>query len=64
MGKMLGAADLTDPKKQASLIDAQATAAIKDGLNKDGAITMPPFGDKLSDREIKALVAYVRTLKK
>jgi mono/diheme cytochrome c family protein len=64
MGKTLGAADLTDAKKQASFTDAQATAAIKDGLKQGGKTTMKAFGGKLSDDDIKALVAYVRTLKK
>jgi mono/diheme cytochrome c family protein len=64
MGKMLNAMDLTDPKKQASFTDAQATAAIKDGVKLNGKTTMKAFGGKLTDGEIKALVAYVRTLKK
>src|SRR5215471_10752203 len=64
MGKMLGAMDLTDAKKQASFTDAQAIAAIKDGIKQNGKTTMKAFGGKLSDDEIKALVAYVRTLKK
>ena len=64
MGKMLNAADLTDPKKQASFTDAQAAAAIKDGIKQNGKTAMKAFGGKLSDDEIKALVAYVRTLKK
>jgi mono/diheme cytochrome c family protein len=64
MGKMLNAMDLTDAKKQASFTDAQATTAIKDGIKQNGKTTMKAFGGKLSDDEIKALVAYVRTLKK
>jgi mono/diheme cytochrome c family protein len=64
MGKMLSAMDLTDPKKQASFTDAQATTAIKDGVKQNGKTTMKAFGGKLTDDEIKALVAYVRTLKK
>jgi cytochrome c6 len=64
MGKMLNAMDLTDAKKQASFTDAQATAAIKDGIKQNRKTTMKAFGGKLSDDEIKALVAYVRTLKK
>jgi mono/diheme cytochrome c family protein len=64
MGKMLNAADLTDPKKQASFTDAQATAAIRDGIKQGGKTTMKAFGGKLTDDEIKALVAYVRTIKK
>src|SRR6266480_907711 len=64
MGKMLNAMDLTDPKKQSSFTDAQAAAAIKDGIKQSGKTTMKAFGGKLSDDEIKALVAYVRSLKK
>jgi mono/diheme cytochrome c family protein len=64
MGKMLNAMDLTDPKKQASFTDAKATAAIKDGVKQNGKTTMKAFAGKLTDDEIKALVAYVRSLKK
>lgn len=64
MGKTLGAADLTDAKKQASFTNAQATDAIKNGVKQNGKTTMKAFGGKLSDDDIKALVAYVRTLKK
>ena len=64
MGKMLGAMDLTDAKKQASFTDAQAATAIKDGVKQNGKTTMKAFGGKLTDAEIKALIAYVRTLKK
>ena len=64
MGKMLNAMDLTDPKKQASFTDAKAATSIKDGVKQNGKTTMKAFGGKLSDDEIKALVAYVRTLKK
>jgi cytochrome c6 len=64
MGKTLGAADLTDSKKQASFTDAQAATAIKDGVKQNGKTTMKAFGGKLSDDDVKALVAYVRTLKK
>ena len=64
MGKMLNAMDLTDPKKQSSFTDAQAATAIKDGVKQNGKTTMKAFGGKLTEEEIKALVAYVRTLKK
>jgi mono/diheme cytochrome c family protein len=64
MGKMLNAMDLTDPKKQASFTDAKATTAIKEGVKQNGKTTMKAFGGKLTDDESKALVAYVRTLKK
>ena len=64
MGKMLSAKDLTDPKVQAEFTDAKATQSIKDGVKQNGKTTMKAFGGKLTDDEIKALVAYVRTLKK
>ena len=64
MGKMVGAMDLTDPQKQASFTDAKATESIKNGVKQNGKTTMKAFGGKLSDDEIKALVAYVRSLKK
>ena len=64
MGKMVGAMDLTDSKKQASFTDAKATETIKNGVKQNGKTTMKAFGGKLSDDEIKALVAYVGSLKK
>jgi mono/diheme cytochrome c family protein len=64
MGKQLQAADLTDAKKQSSFSDAQAATAIKQGIKEGGKTKMKAFGDKLSDEEVKALVAYTRTLKK
>lgn len=64
MGQTLGAMDLTNASKQASFSDAQATEAIKNGVKQNGKTTMKAFGGKLSDEDIKALVAYVRTLKK
>ena len=64
MGKTLNAKDLTDPKVQAEFTDAKAAESIKNGVKENGKTTMKAFGDKLSDADIKALVAYVRTLKK
>ena len=64
MGKKLGAMNLTDASKQASFSDTQAAAAIKDGVKQNGKMAMKAFGDKLSDADIKALVTYVRGLKK
>lgn len=64
MGQKLGCKDLTDAKVQAEIKDDAAFKAIKEGLKaEDGKTLMKPF-DTLSDDEIKALVAYVRTLKK
>jgi len=56
MGKKLGVKDYT---KEQSFSDAEAATVIKDGKAK-----MKGFKDKLSDADIKALVAYVRGLKK
>jgi mono/diheme cytochrome c family protein len=64
MGKTLGAKDLTDAKVQSEFTDAKATQSIKEGVKQNGKTTMKAFGDKLSDEDVKALVAYVRTLKK
>jgi mono/diheme cytochrome c family protein len=64
MGKTLNAKDLTDPKVQAAFTDAKATQSIKEGVKENGKTTMKAFGGKLTDDEVKALVAYTRTLKK
>jgi cytochrome c553 len=64
MGQKLGCKDLTDAKVQAELKDDKAAKAIKEGLKSaDDKTLMKPF-DQLSDDEIKALVAYMRGLKK
>jgi mono/diheme cytochrome c family protein len=64
IGKKLNAKDLTDPKVQAAFTDAKATQSIKEGVKENGKTTMKAFGGKLTDDEIKALVVYVRSLKK
>ena len=64
MGQRLGARDYTDAKVQSSFKDDEAAKAIKEGLkNSDGKTLMKAY-DTLSDDQVKALVAYVRTLKK
>ena len=63
MGQKLGVKDFTDAKVQAELKDDAAAKTIKEGMkDKDGKTLMKPF-DTLSDDEIKALVAHVRSLK-
>jgi mono/diheme cytochrome c family protein len=64
MGARLGVKDLTEAATQAALKDDAMRKAIKEGVKEDGKTKMKAFGDTLSDDEIKALVAYVRTLKK
>ncbi|HUA65555.1 MAG TPA: cytochrome c [Alphaproteobacteria bacterium] len=63
MGQRLKVRDYTDPKVQASVKDEAAFKAIKEGLKSDdGKTQMKPY-DTLSDDQIKALVAYLRTFK-
>ena len=63
MGKKLGAKDYTDPAVQAALKDDAAFKATKEGLkDKAGGDLMKP-ADGISDDEIKAVVAYMRTFK-
>ncbi|MFY9608974.1 MAG: cytochrome c [Blastocatellia bacterium] len=58
-GKIKGARDFTDAAWQKKESDGELAAAIKNGKKP-----MPPYGDKLSGDEIKALVAYVRSFGK
>jgi len=44
---------------QSSFTDAEAAKVIKEGKGK-----MKPYGAKLSDDDVKTLVAHVRSLKK
>ena len=62
MGQKLGARDYSDAKVQDSLTDDQAFKSIKEGLKKDDKTLMKP--SELSDEDIKASIAYLRTLKK
>lgn len=64
MGKKVDIKDLTDAKVQAKFTDADALKALKEGLKgKDDTVLMKA-AEGLSDDELKALIAYVRTLKK
>jgi cytochrome c553 len=64
MGQKLGIKDYTDAKVQAEMKDDEAFKAIKEGVkDKDDKILMKAQ-EALSDDEIKALVAYMRSLKK
>ncbi len=64
MGKKAGAKDYTKADVQAKMTDDAAFKAIKEGMKEGDKEVMKPFGDKLSDDEIKALVAHMRTFKK
>ena len=64
MGQKSGVKDYTDAKVQASFTDEAAFKAIKEGVTEDGKEKMKAYADKLSDQEIKDLVAHVRSFKK
>ena len=69
MGQKLGAKDFTDAKVQAEIKDEAAVKAVQDGIkDADGKTKMKAFvtgaDTPLSDDQVKALVAYVRGLKK
>jgi mono/diheme cytochrome c family protein len=56
--------DLSDPKFQAARTDVQLAAVIRSGGPAAGLSTgMPPWGRTLSERRIRELVIYLRTLK-
>jgi len=63
MGTRLGCKDFSDAKVQADIKDDAAFKALKEGLKSDDDKTLMKPMDTLSDDEIKALVAYVHTLK-
>ena len=63
MGKKSGCKDYSDPKVQAALKDDAAIKAIKEGVKKDDKVVMKP-AEGLTDDQVKALVAYMRTFKK
>lgn len=62
MGRILHINDFTHPQVQKQMKDAEMVKAIKEGLKdkQTGRKTMPPFGSKLTDAQIKSLLAYVR----
>ena len=62
MGQKLGAKDYSDAAVQAAVTDDQAFKAIKEGMKKDDKTLMKP--SELSDEDIKASIAHLRTLKK
>jgi len=64
MGKQSGVKDYTDPKVQEELKDENAVRIIKEGIVEKGKKKMDPYGDKLNDEEIKALIGYIRAFKK
>jgi cytochrome c553 len=64
MGKKVEAKDYRDPKVQEAMKEIDAIKSVKNGLKQKGVERMKPFADKLTDEEIKALIAHMRTFKK
>ena len=64
MGRQSGAKDYTDPKVQAELKDENAVKIIKEGIVEKDKKKMDPYKDKLTDEEIKGLIAHIRAFKK
>ncbi len=64
MGRQAGAKNYRDAKVQAELKEDAALKALKDGMQAKGKEVMKPFKDKLSEDEMKALIAHMRTFKK
>ena len=62
MGQKLGARDYSDAKVQDAVTDADAFKSVKEGMKKDDKTLMKP--SELADDDIKASLAYLRTLKK
>lgn len=59
MGKKLGCKDLTDKKVVAEIKDELALKNLKEGVkDKDGKEIKKPFAGKLSEAELKALLAH------
>jgi mono/diheme cytochrome c family protein len=64
MGKKLSVKDYRDSKVQSAFSDGEAAKAIREGVKENGKDKMKPFKEKLSDEDVKALVAYIRSFKK
>src|SRR4026207_729652 len=64
MGKQSGVKDYTDPKVQAEMKDENALKIIKEGIIEKGKKKMDPYADKLSEQEMKELIAHMRSFGK
>jgi mono/diheme cytochrome c family protein len=60
-GRFSHARDLTDPQWQADVSDERIFNSITNGRDVSG--NMPAFSNKLNEKEINSLVAFVRGLK-
>ncbi|MBI4659906.1 MAG: cytochrome c [Verrucomicrobia bacterium] len=62
-GREAGVVDLTDAKVQEKFTDEAMFKAVKEGVKEKDKTKMKP-AERLNDKEIKRLIAHVRTLKK
>jgi len=63
VGKKLKLKDYTDSKVQAEMKDEDIAKVIKNGVTENGKERMKAFTD-ISDADVTALAAYIRTFKK
>ena len=63
-GKKAKVKDYTDAQVQAAMKDDEMFKAIKEGVKEGDKVKMKGYADKLSDDDIKALIAYIRSFKK
>jgi cytochrome c551/c552 len=64
MGQKVGIKDYSDAKVQAGFTDEEAVKALKEGLkDKEGKVLMKP-AENVTDDDIKALIATMRSFKK
>ncbi len=64
VGKKLKIKNYTSADVQAKMSDEEITKAIVDGVTVDGKERMKPFKDALSADDVKAMLAYIRAMKK
>jgi len=64
IGQKFGVRDYSDPAVQASFKDEEIVKATKEGVFDNGKKKMPPYGNKLTDEEIEALVPLIRSFAK
>jgi cytochrome c6 len=64
IGKKLDLKDYSSADVQAKMTDDEMLTTILQGVTKDGKERMAAYQDKLSADEAKALVGFVRSLKK
>jgi len=63
MGKKMGAKDYTQAKNQEAVTDDNAIKSVKEGFKVSDKVVMKPI-DGVTDDEVKAVIAHMRSLKK